>query len=365
MGIFDMAREMGHEQVVFNHDRTTGLKAIIAIHDTTLGPSLGGCRFWNYESEEDAIMDVLRLSRGMTYKAAVAGLPLGGGKAVIIGDPKSLKSEALFRAFGRFVNGLNGRYITAEDVNVNPSDIDVVSMETPYCAGIASREGGSGNPSPITALGVFSGIRASVKHKLGKDSLRGMRVAVQGVGSVGTYLCQYLNEAGAELIVADISSERVDNCVKEFGAKAVDVSEIHAADCDVFAPCALGAILNDKTIPQVKAPIVAGGANNQLAVEDKHGVALLEKGILYAPDYVINAGGLINVYHELRGYNAEAAKRQARNIYGTLLEIYEESDRQNSPTHVASDKVAERRLQSIKNMSDLRKTYNNQSWVRR
>jgi leucine dehydrogenase len=363
MGIFDAAREMGHEQIVFSHDRATGLKAIVAIHDTTLGPALGGCRVWNYATEDEAIFDVLRLSRGMTYKAAVAGLALGGGKAVIIGDPKKIKTEALFRAFGRFVNGLDGRYITAEDVNVTTADIDNVAMETKYCAGIASRAGGSGDPSPVTALGVFSGIKASVKHKLKRDSLNGLTVAIQGVGAVGSWLARYLNDEGAKLIIADIDQGRLDSLSNEFGAKIVSVDDIHSVDCDVFAPCALGGGLNDKTIPTIKAPIVAGGANNQLLDEDKHGEQIRKRDILYAPDYVINAGGLINVYHELRGYNAEAAKRQARRIEGTLLEIYEEADRQDISYHRASDTVAERRIQSIKQMSDLRKTYNNQAWI--
>jgi len=362
MSIFNEIQEMGHEQVVFNYDEATGLKAIIAIHDTTLGPALGGCRFWDYKNEDEAIKDVLRLSRGMTYKAAVAGLALGGGKAVIIGDAKKLKSEALFRAFGRFVNGLNGRYITAEDVNVNTSDIEAVSMETQYCSGIA---GASGDPSPITALGVYVGIQASVLHKLKKDSLKGLTVAVQGTGHVGSWLCRYLHEEGASLIVADIDQGRLDKMATEFGAKIVGTDEIHKVDCDVFAPCALGFGLNDDTIPEIKAPIVAGGANNQLLDESRHGEMIRKRDILYAPDYVINAGGLINVYHELRGYNAEAAKRQARNIKGTLLEIYREAEEQDIGYHIASDVIAERRIKSIKSMADLRKNYNNQSWIRR
>ncbi len=361
MSVFESTQEMGHEQVVFNYDETTGLKAIVAIHDTTLGPALGGCRFYDYANEEDAINDVLRLSRGMTYKAAVAGLALGGGKAVIIGDAKKLKNEALFRAFGRFVHGLNGRYITAEDVNVTTSDIDSVAMETPYCAGIANR---SGDPSPITALGVFAGIQASVRHKLNRDNLKGLTIAVQGIGAVGSWLCRYLHEEGANLIIADIDQVRLDQMATDFGAKIVDKDTIHSVDCDVFAPCAMGFGLNDETIPRIKAPIVAGGANNQLLDEDKHGEMIKKRDILYAPDYVINAGGLINVYHELRGYNAEAAKRQARNIKGTLLEIYAEADKQDISYHKASDTVAERRINSIKHMSDLRKTYNNQSWIK-
>ncbi len=364
MGIYDLIGEMGHEQVVFSHDKATGLKAIIGIHDTTLGPALGGCRLWNYESDEAAIMDVLRLSRGMTYKAAAAGLSLGGGKAVIIGDPKKIKSEALFRSFGRFINTLGGRYITAEDVNIGTQDMDWVALETRYVSGL-SNQSGSGDPSPVTALGVFHGIRASVKHKLKKDNLSGLRVAIQGVGHVGMYLCGYLAEAGAKLVVADIDEVKVQHMVDKYGAKAVHVSEIHCADVDVYAPCALGAGLNDETIPRIKATIVAGGANNQLANEEKHGAMVKERGILYAPDYVINAGGLINVYHELKGYNAEAAKKQASNIYSTILEVYAEADRQNIPTHKASDRVAERRVAAVKAAASLRNNYDNQPWLGR
>jgi leucine dehydrogenase len=365
MEVFSKASEMGHEQIVFNHDHATGLKAIIAIHDTTLGPSLGGCRFWNYASEEEALLDVLRLARGMTYKAAVAGLNLGGGKAVIMGDPKKLKSEALFRAFGRFVNSLGGRYITAEDVNVNPHDVDYVAMETKYVTGIASGGGGSGDPSPITALGVFSGIKASVQYKLKRESLTGLKVAIQGVGAVGYHLCTLLKAAGAELVVSDIEQARVERVVSQLGAIPLDTAEIHAADADVFAPCALGAILNDESIPQIKAAIIAGAANNQLQDEPHHGQMLRERDICYAPDYVINAGGLINVYHELRGYNEKAARRQASKIFDTLLEIYEEADRAGTTTNNASDLVAEKRLDAVRKMADLRNTYNNQSWLMR
>jgi leucine dehydrogenase len=364
MGIYDLIRQMGHEQVVFTHDRATGLKAIIAIHDTTLGPALGGCRLWNYENDEAAILDVLRLSRGMTYKAAAAGLSLGGGKAVIIGDAKTIKSEALFRSFGRFVNTLGGRYITAEDVNINTRDMDCVATETKYVTGITNNTG-SGDPSPVTALGVFNGLKASVKHKLKKDDLQGIRVAIQGCGAVGRYLAGYLHEAGAKLTVADLDEQRVQGLVEKFGAKGAPVGEIHMADVDVFAPCALGAILNDETIPKLRAGIVAGGANNQLKDEERHGGMLRERGILYAPDYVINAGGLINVFHELKGYDAEAAKRQASGIYGTILEIYAEADRANVPTHKASDAIAERRIAATKGAAQLRNTYENAPWLGR
>ena len=362
---FETISEMGHEQVVFCHDKATGLKAIIAIHDTTLGPALGGTRMWDYANTDAALFDVLRLSRGMTYKAACAGLNLGGGKAVIVGDAKKIKSEALFRAFGRFVDSLGGRYITAEDVNINVSDIEQVAAETSYVTGVVSRPGGSGDPSPVTAWGVFHGIRASVKQRLGKESLKGIRVAIQGCGAVGKYLCEYLHEAGAHLILSDIDSDKVKALTDKFGAKAVEGHAIYSADADVFAPCALGAIVNDETIPMFKFPVIAGGANNQLLDENKHGKILKEKNILYAPDYVINAGGLINVYNELRGYNAEVARNQAAGIYKTLLTVYSEADKQGVSTHAASNAVAERRINSVKAVTGFKHTYDNQSWIRR
>jgi leucine dehydrogenase len=362
---FETITEMGHEQVVFCHDKSSGLKAIIAIHDTTLGPALGGTRMWDYANTDAALFDVLRLSRGMTYKAACAGLNLGGGKAVIIGDAKKIKSEALFRAFGRFVNSLGGRYITAEDVNINVNDIEQVASETNYCTGISSRPGGSGDPSPVTAWGVFQGIKASVKYRLGKDSVKGLKVAVQGCGAVGKFLCGYLHEEGAQLIISDLDGEKVKALTDKFGAKAVEGHAIYGVDADVFAPCALGAIVNDETIPQFKFPIIAGGANNQLLDENKHSKTLKEKNILYAPDYVINAGGLINVYNELRGYNFEKARKQAEGIYSTLLTIYSEAEKQGISTHAASNAVAERRINSLKAVTGFKHTYDNQAWIRR
>jgi leucine dehydrogenase len=294
----------------------------------------------------------------MTYKAAISGLQLGGGKAVIMGDPNQLKSEAFFRTFGRFVNGLGGRYITAEDVNIGVEDMEYVALETPYVTGLQTHQG-SGDPSPITALGVYHGIRASVKHKYGKKSLKGMRVSVQGVGSVGKWLCKYLHDDGVELIVADIKQKACEKISQEYGAKIVDTNEFHAVEADVFAPCALGAILNDETIPQLKTEVVAGGANNQLLDETAHGKALIEKGILYAPDYVINAGGLINVYHELQGYNEQAARIQTAGIYDTLLNIFTLSDEEKIPTITASNRLAEKRINSIRGMKDLRNSLEN------
>ncbi len=342
MSAFELMTAMGHEQVVFCHDPQTDLKAIIAIHNTNLGPALGGCRMWAYHTEEEALRDVLRLSRGMTYKAAVANLKLGGGKAVIIGDPKKIKSEALFRSFGKFVDSLGGKYITAEDVNIRVADMEHVAKETKHVTGLSSKPGGSGDPSPVTALGVFHGVRAAVKHKLKTDDLKDVRVMVLGVGAVGSYLCGYLHEKGAKLTVADLDSEKVQEMVTKYGAKVVDPATAHMADVDVFSPCALGAGLNDTTIPQIKATIVAGGANNQLLDEKTHGKLLMDRGILYAPDYVINAGGLINVYQEIQGYNRDAALKKASEIYDTLLKIFIESDARKIPTHQASNLIAER-----------------------
>lgn len=363
MAVFEELTTMGHEQVVFCHDKTTGLKAIIAIHDTTLGPALGGCRMWDYKSEEDALRDVLRLSRGMTYKNAVSGLNLGGGKAVIIGDPKKLKSEVFFRTFGRFVNSLGGRYITAEDVNIRVKDIELVGLETDFVAGINSRAGGSGDPSPVTAWGVYHGIRSSVQYKLGKSNLKGVSIAVQGCGAVGSHLIEHLTQDGAKVYVADIDAERVKDSVRRFGAEAVALEDIHRRLVDVFAPCALGGFLDNRTIPELKASIVAGAANNQLLDESIHGSMLRERGILYAPDYVINAGGVINVYQELAGYDAKTAKQRAANIYDTLTAVYVEADAKGITTNQASGIIAEERIQAVRSMSPLRNVISNQNWT--
>lgn len=347
MSIFEMMEDREHEEVVFFSDKESGLRAIVAIHDTTLGPALGGCRMYPYESSEQALNDVLRLSRGMTYKAAVAGLNLGGGKAVIIGDPKKHKNEILFRAFGRFVQGLGGRYITAEDVGTSVTDMEWVRMETKYVTGISRALGGSGDPSPVTALGTYRGMKACVEKVFGTQSLKGLRVAVQGLGHVGYYLVRHLHDEGAKLIVSDLDAERVKKVVNEFGAEFVDGDKIYSADADIFAPCALGAIVNDSTIPKFKFRIIAGAANNQLADEAKHGQMLIDKKIVYAPDYVINSGGLINVYNELEGYNQEKALSQAKGIYDIVKNILELSEREKIPTYVASNKIAEERMRQI------------------
>ncbi len=366
MGVVDLISMMGHEQVLYCHDKETGLKAIVAIHDTTLGPALGGCRFWNYRDEHEALIDVLRLSRGMTYKASVAGLRLGGGKAVIIGNPTRLKSEKFFRALGRFINSMGGRYITAEDVNVRVEDINQVAKETRYVVGV-STQGGSGDPSPLTALGVYQGIRASVEFKSSLKSLSGITVAVQGCGAVGRNLCRLLHNDGVKLIVADINKTSAEFVAKEFSARIVSTDEIHRVQADVYAPCALGGILNEKTIPELQAPIVAGAANNQLLDEFSDGKRLKARGILYAPDYVINAGGLINVAHELSGYSDELAQADAKRIYQTMFKVYELAKKSNIPTNQASDELAQKRIQEVKGLYQTNtplNTFHNQDWIK-
>lgn len=352
-----------HEQVVYCHDKETQLRAIIAIHDTSLGPALGGCRFWNYDSEQAALFDVLRLSKGMTYKAAVAGLSLGGGKSVIIGDPKKLKSKDFFRSFGAFVQSLAGRYITAEDVNINVEDITHAALETKYVSGTEG-PGGSGDPSPVTALGVFYGIKASVKYKLNRDDLSGLTIAVQGCGSVGSHLCKYLHAEGVKLIVSDIDPSKAQTIADSYGAQVVALDQVHQKEVDVFAPCALGAILNQDTIGQLQTSIVAGGANNQLLNELEDSQRLIDRGILYAPDYVINAGGLINVYHELKGYDQQAAFSDAKKIYDTLIEIYQKSEKNGQSTILASNELAQARLKRPNGAGRLRNSYDNQDWIK-
>ncbi|MDB2387181.1 amino acid dehydrogenase [Shewanella sp.] len=335
MTVFNHLSFDDHEQVVFCQDKKSGLRAIIAIHNTNLGPAVGGCRMWNYGSDDEAITDVLRLSRGMTYKNALAGLSMGGGKSVIMADPNVTDREALFRAFGRCIDTLGGKYYSAEDVGVSTADIMIAHQETPYMAGL---EGKSGDPSPFTALGTYLGIKAAVKHQRGLDSLNGLKISVQGVGHVGYYLCRHLHEEGAELIVTDIHQESLDRVASEFGARVVAPQDIYHQDVDVYAPCALGATVNDTTIPMLKATIVAGCANNQLA-EVRHGELLKDKGILYAPDYVINAGGIINVSFE-KDYDAAAATAKVEEIYHTLLTIFEQSDAQNRTTGDVADEMA-------------------------
>lgn len=347
MEMFTYMEKYDYEQLVFCQDKNSGLKAIIAIHDTTLGPALGGTRMWTYKSEAEAIEDALRLAKGMTYKNAAAGLNLGGGKTVIIGDPKKDKSPELFRAFGRYIQGLNGRYITAEDVGTTVNDMDLIHMETDFVTGISPEFGSSGNPSPVTALGIYKGMKAAAMEAFGSDSLEGKTVAVQGIGNVAFTLCEHLHKEGANLIVTDINEAAVDRAVQAFGAKAVDPGDIYGVECDIYSPCALGATINDETIPQLKAKVIAGSANNQLKTTE-HGDIIHEKGIVYAPDYVINSGGVINVADELNGYNATRALKNVESIYDILLKIFEISKRDNIPTYVAADRMAEERIASIK-----------------
>ncbi|WFA07994.1 Glu/Leu/Phe/Val dehydrogenase [Tissierella sp. Yu-01] len=349
MKIFDYLEKYDYEQLVFCQDRETGLKAVIAIHDTTLGPALGGLRIWDYETEEEAIIDALRLARGMTYKSSAAGLNLGGGKTVIIGNPAEIKSEELFRVFGRFLEGLGGRYITAEDVNTTTKDMSYINSETDYVAGL---EGKSGNPSPVTAFGVFRGILAAANEVWGSDDLTGKVVAVQGLGSVGYSVCEQLHEAGAKLYVTDINKARIKQAVEELNATPVDPDEIYKVECDVFSPCAMGAIINDFTIEQLNCKIVAGSANNQLA-EERHGDMLREKEILYVPDFVINSGGVINVFEELQGYNKERAMNRAAAIYDACMKVFEISKRDDIPTYKAAERMAEERIKAISKVNSI------------
>ncbi|KPC77718.1 MULTISPECIES: Glu/Leu/Phe/Val family dehydrogenase [Laceyella] len=347
MKIFEYMGKYDYEQLVLCHDEQSGLKAIICIHDTTLGPALGGTRMWTYDSEDAAIEDALRLARGMTYKNAAAGLNLGGGKTVVIGDPKKDKSEALFRALGRYIQGLNGRYITAEDVGTTVEDMDIIREETKYVTGVSPAFGSSGNPSPVTAYGVYKGMKAASKVAFGEDSLKGKVVAVQGVGHVAYNLCKHLHAEGAKLIVTDINQANVDRAVQEFGAEAVSPDKIYDVDCDIFSPCALGAIINDETIERLTCKVVAGAANNQLK-EEKHGEMLEQKGIIYAPDYVINAGGVINVADELYGYNRDRAMKRVETIYDNMLKVFEIAKRDGIPSYKAADRMAEERIAAMR-----------------
>lgn len=346
--IFSTMLEMEHEQMVFCTDTKSGLKAIIAVHNTTLGPALGGTRFWNYATENEAIIDVLRLSRGMTYKAAISGLNLGGGKAVIIGDSKSLQNrEARFRRYGRFVDSLNGKYITAEDVGTSTGDMEYIAMETNHVAGKPEEMGGGGDPSPVTAYGVFLGLKASVKYSTGSDILSGKKVLVQGVGNVGMHLVDLLMKEGAEVMISDISEDRIKKITGKHKVQVIDKDKVYDTPMDIYAPCALGATINDDTIGKLTCSIVSGAANNQLKDEIKHGKQLIERGILYAPDYLINAGGLINCYSELEGYNRERALQKTEIIYTRALEIFDIAKKENITTQAAANRIAEERIAAI------------------
>ncbi|MGA8277739.1 MAG: Glu/Leu/Phe/Val dehydrogenase dimerization domain-containing protein [Rhodanobacteraceae bacterium] len=344
--IFETLATTGHEEVVFCHNRDAGLKAIIAIHNTVLGPALGGLRMWPYKSEAEAVNDVLRLSRGMTFKNAVAGLNLGGGKAVIIGDPATDKSEALFRAFGRFVNSLNGRYITAEDVGIDVNDMEWVFRETEFVTGVHQVHGGSGDPSPFTAYGTLQGLMASLQTRFGDEQVGKYSYAVQGCGHVGMEFIKLLREQDAEVFVTDISNDLVQQAVDEHGCTAVAADDIYDVDVDVYSPCALGGTVNAETLPRLKCKIICGAANNQLAT-DEIGDEVTKRGILYAPDYAVNAGGVMNVSLEIDGYNRERAMRMMRTIYYNVIRIFEIAKRDGISTYEAADRMAEERIATI------------------
>jgi leucine dehydrogenase len=350
MDLFSAMQRYAHEELVLAHEPSCGYFGIIAVHDTALGPALGGTRFWQYGSTDEAIADALRLARGMTYKSAVAGLNLGGGKSVIVGDNKRHDREALFRAHGRFVESLNGRYITAEDVGTSPADMEYVRMETDHVAGL---HGLSGDPSPVTGYGVYVGMKACARRRWGSDSLAGKTVLVQGCGNVARALTGHLHQEGAKLVVTDIDDEKVKRVVEATGARAVAPEAIYDQPADIYSPNALGATVNDDTLKRLKVEIIAGGANNQLA-EERHGEALERRGLMYAPDYVINAGGVINVYGELMGWDTDRAKRKAAQIYDTMTLILQTAEAEQIPSFRAADRVAEQRIQAVGALTGIR-----------
>lgn len=348
VSIFAGIEEMDHEQVVFCHDKATGLKAIIAIHNTVLGPSMGGTRMWHYATDQEALTDALRLSRGMTFKSAIAGLNIGGGKAVIIGEASKLKNEALMRRFGKFVDSLGGKYWTAEDVNMSTRDMEFVHMETPYVTGLPISMGGSGDPSPVTAYGVYVGMKAAAKKAFGSEKLEGKKVLVQGVGHVGSYLVENLVKEKAEIYVTDISKDKIKDVVDKFGVNVVEMGTEYDLDMDIYAPCALGGTLNDDTIDRLQCAVVAGGANNQLLEEQRHGHKLVDKGIVYAPDFLINGGGITNVYYEYLGsYNRESVMAQTERIFDTTLEVLNHSEATGMAPQQAAMDIAKSRIESI------------------
>lgn len=353
-GVLTDMNRMGHEQVVFCQDEATGLKSIIGIHNTVLGPALGGTRMWHYNSEAEALEDVLRLSRGMTFKSAIAGLNLGGGKAVIIGDSRKQKSEALLRRFGKFVESLGGKYITAEDVGMGTRDMEYIHMETTHVTGLPEYMGGSGDPSPVTAYGVYMGIKATAKYLWGSDSLKGKKIAVQGTGHVGQYLIGHLVKEEAQVMVADIFEDRLKECIEQYPVEVVDVNNIYDLEMDIYAPCALGGTLNDNTIPRLKCAIVAGGANNQLKNELVHGRQLIERNIVYAPDFLINSGGIINVYGELSGYDRKTAMQKAEFIYEVTREVLNSASIQGITSQEAAMQFAQNRINAIAKINQTR-----------
>ncbi len=347
--VFASMAPEGYEQVVFCHDRATGLRSIIAIHDTRLGPALGGTRFYPYPTESDALLDALRLARAMTYKNAAAGLNLGGGKAVIIGDPATLRSEALLRAYARFVHGLGGRYVTASDVGTNTADLDIIREETPYVTDCSPTFGGGGGTSAMTGLTIYLGMKAAARHAFGSDSLKDRRIAVQGAGKIGHAVMEHAAKEGARLIVADVDPAMVERAVREFGASPVEADEVVAADCDILSPCAMGGTINATTIPTIRAKVIAGGANNQLLDELSDARALQARGVLYAPDFLINCGGVINVGDELGvgGYNRDRSEARARRVYDTADRIFAAAAREGVTTLEAANRYAEERMEIL------------------
>ncbi len=347
-GVFAQISQLDHEQVVYCHDPESGLKAIVAIHNTVLGPAAGGTRMWAYDNEQQALRDVLRLSRGMTYKNAISGLNIGGGKAVIIGDARTQKTEALFRSFGKFIEGLNGKYITAEDVGITTQDIEHVAMSTKYVAGKPEYMGGSGDPSPVTAYGVYMGMKAAAKKAYGSDSLSGKKIALQGVGHVGEYLLEYLIKENMDIYVSDFYEDRVKEICNKYKVNGVEKDKIYDLDVDIYAPCALGATVNDDTLKRLKCDIIAGAANNQLEDEQIHANLCREKNILYAPDFLINGGGIINVYYEIIGnYNRERAYKHAEKIYDYTFKLFEQAEQHAINTHEAALRMAKARIEAI------------------
>ncbi len=338
-----------HEQIVFCNDKDTGLKAIIGIHNTVLGPALGGTRMWKYDTEWDALNDVLRLSRGMSFKSAITGLNLGGGKAVIIGDAKTQKTPELMKRFGEFVHSLSGKYITAEDVGMETADMDLVREVTPYVTGISESKGGAGNPSPITAYGVFMGMKAATMHAFGSNHLEGRTVVVQGIGHVGEVLVEHITNEGGKVIISDINESRLQEVSTKYGAEIYRGDDIYSIPMDIYAPCALGATINDDTYHKLQAKVIAGAANNQLADENRHGALLQERGMVYAPDFLINAGGIINVYAELENYGKQEIIRKTENIYDTTLEILKKADDRKITSHQAALEIAVERIEARKN----------------
>ena len=348
MSVFEMPDFDGHEEVHFFADAATGYRGLIAIHDSTLGPACGGTRMWPYADSTAALTDALRLSRGMSYKNAMAELPLGGGKAVIIGDPRKAKTEALMRAHGRAVESLGGRYVTAMDVGMTEDDMETIATVTQHVSGYEQPGKTGGDPSPMTAWGVYCGIRSAVKFAFGRDDVKGLRVAVQGVGNVGYDTARHLKEAGATLVVADVNEAHLKRASATLGARVAAPDAIHAEDVDVFAPCALGAILNERTIPALKAKIVAGGANNQLARPEIHGAQVAARGIVFAPDYVINGGGIIRVCGQIYGWSDVAIRAKTERIGDTLTEVFTAAKAEGRPTHEVADRIARDRIESAR-----------------